>query len=186
MPTGRKTSTDVPDVVPVNVVVAVEATVVVPARFIVSANEDDAVGFDVKLPFIVTAPSNVYSLAAVSFGLNINMPYAGEPDIVVFAFERYLVVDEALKEYVWNVGIAIADVEVVPLSQVVFVAPAVPPKHRVPEAPIVSVPVAPGPVTPVSKFNIPEVIVSDPLVANVGVAPEFIMVDEEAEFMIRL
>ena len=86
-----------------------------------------------------------------------------------------------------NDGIGIAVVDVAPVLQVtlVFVAAAVPPRHSVPEAPIVRV-LFPGPVTPVSKFKTPEVIVKAPLDANVGVAPELTTVVAEEELMVRL
>lgn len=85
-----------------------------------------------------------------------------------------------------NVGSVTAVVDVVLVSHVadVLEAAAVPPRQRVPELVISRVPLAPGPVTPVSKFSTPAVIVSDPFVANVGVAPAFTTV--AAELMVRL
>lgn len=64
----------VPDVVPVKVVVAVAATVVVPPRLIVNAKDEPAVGFELKFPFIVAAPANVYACPAVNFGVKDTFP----------------------------------------------------------------------------------------------------------------
>lgn len=70
---GIVSITEIPDVVPVRVIDLSLATVMPPARLVKRVLGDEAVGFEVKSPFIVIDPPMVYDLCVVRTGLNIRL-----------------------------------------------------------------------------------------------------------------
>ena len=179
--TGRITRVDVALVVRSIVIDFVAGKVMLPAIFTVSKLAV-VPGLISRLPLIVIAPPNVYVRAEVAFGLRVRLPYVGVLDTVVAASDRKITVEAALNVYVVNVGMAMADVCVAPLSHVVVVAAVVPPTQNVAPESICKVPFVPAVIVRPSILNmqVETVMPLLLLLSVVRLAPRLMTVDAPA------